>query len=114
MGIFSKAEQQISQKQMAEINSLLMEGENIKQAYVLLLDYAVLTNLRVLFVEKDGTETVVNSLPYNKITGVALSKAWLSSKNVIMYASGGVKHKVSFLSGENALAFFKAINEHTI
>ena len=110
MGIFSKAETQVSPKQMAEIESFLLEGEKIRQAYTLLLDYAALTSFRVLFVEKDGTETVVHSLPYHKITGVSLSKAWMSSKAVSLYASG-VKHKISFLSGENAMAFFKAVTE---
>jgi hypothetical protein len=113
MGIFSQAEKQISQKQLAEINNFLLEGETIVQAYTLLLDYAALTNLRVLFVEKDGGETVLNSIAYNKITGLAMSKAWLSSKSVTIYASG-IKAKISFLSSENAPAFYKAIAERTI
>jgi hypothetical protein len=113
MGIFSKAEQVISPKQMAEIQTFLVEGETVKQAYSLVLDFAALTNLRVLFVEKDGTETVVSSLPYNRITGVALAKNWLSSKSVLLYASG-LKHKVSFMSGENAKAFYLAITERIL
>jgi hypothetical protein len=113
MGLFSKAEMQVSAKQIAEIETFLLEGETITQAYSLILDFAALTNLRVLFVEKDGTETVVNSLPYNRITGVALSKNWLSSKSVAIYASG-LKHKVGFLSGENAKAFYLAITERIL
>lgn len=110
MGIFSKMEKEVSQKQIAEIESFLIEGETIEQAYSLFLDFAALTNFRVLFVEKDGAEIIVNSIPYSKVTGVALSKQWLSSKTVLLYSSGH-KHKISFLSGENAKNFYTAITE---
>jgi hypothetical protein len=110
MGFFSKMEKEVPPKQIAEIEGFLINGETIEQAYSLLLDFAALTNLRVLFVEKEGAEIIVNSIPYSKVTGVALSKQWLSSKTVVLYSSGH-RHKINFLSGENAKNFYTAITE---
>lgn len=116
MGIFQKAETATNEKVIKELNSFLLEGEKVTHLYNLILDYAALTNLRLIFVEKDGTETVINSISFSKITGISLSKGGMLSfaKNVYVYASGGVKHKITFLSGENALSFYKAVTEMTL
>ena len=115
MGIFSKLETTPNEKVMKEIETLLLEGEQVTHLYSLVLDYAALTKLRVIFVEKDGTETVINSISFSKITGVSLAKGGLLSfaKNVYIHASG-VKYKISFLSGENALSFYKAVMENML
>jgi hypothetical protein len=116
MGIFQKMETTPNEKVMKEIESLLVEGEYVTHIYSLVLDYAALTKMRLIFVEKDGTETVINSISFSKITGISLSKGGMLSfaKNVYVYASGGVKHKITFLSGENALSFYKAVTEMTL
>lgn len=116
MGFLQKAETATNEKVIKELDSFLLEGEKVTHLYNLILDYAALTNLRLIFVEKDGTETVINSISFSKITGISLSKGGMLSfaKNVYVYASGGVKHKITFLSGENALSFYKAVTEMTL
>jgi hypothetical protein len=112
MGIFSKAEQTIDGKTMQEVHSLLLNGESVEKAYSLMFEYAVVTNHRVLWIDKVGTagETVVHSMPFSKINSIALGKGALlkPTKNVYLFGSGH-SYKLSFFSGENAREFYMAV-----
>jgi len=109
MSFFKRMEQVQDPKQLQEIQSHLLPGEDLLSTYTLLVDYAAATSHRVIYVDKEVTskETVLNSIPYSKINCVSLGKGGFMkfSKNVYIYGSG-FAHKVSFLSSENAHEFY--------
>ncbi|MEM6470462.1 MAG: PH domain-containing protein [Planctomycetota bacterium] len=90
MGSASEANLDKVEKQIA---SIMIEGESIEQGYQLIRDMIVLTNLRIIFIDKQGVtgrKTEYLSIPYRSIVRYSVESAgtfdldsdlklWLSS-----------------------------------
>ncbi|MEF9951860.1 MAG: PH domain-containing protein [Clostridium sp.] len=77
MALFNEDEKKNAlNKATREVESLLLEGEEIEETYLLENDYLSFTNKRVVFVDNDPSkmEVTINSLPYSKIAEVGLVK----------------------------------------
>ena len=62
----------------AELKDVLIEGESVERAFVFVRDQLILTNLRVIFVNKQGitgSKTSWQTIPYSRITSFSAETA---------------------------------------
>ncbi|HMN89781.1 MAG TPA: PH domain-containing protein [Saprospiraceae bacterium] len=100
-----------------EVEKLLLPGEQIEALYALITDYAAITNQRVLFVEKEfhSSEQVISSITFRCISSVSLQKGgFMKFAKTVYVQAGGGRHSVSFMSGENAHAFYCALMQKMV
>ena len=92
-GLMGSASEANLDKVEKQLQSIVAEGEAIEQAYQLIRDMIVLTNKRILFIDKQGVtgrKTEYMSIPYRSIVRYSIESAgtfdldsdlklWLSS-----------------------------------
>lgn len=103
-----------NEKLKQEIVHFLIEGEEIEDVFPLFEDFLAFTNKRLLFVDKSLTSSkkCITSLPYDRITSVALEKGGFMhfSKNIEIRV-GNKSHDIRSFYEEKALSIYKKINQ---
>lgn len=100
-------------KQKEELDAILLEEEAVVLYFPLAVDYVVLTNRRVLFVDKSisSTETTINSIPLSRISSVHLAKGgFLKFTKSVYIRVSSESYKITFLFEKNAAEFFNKVN----
>ena len=98
-----------------EIQEFIVEGEFIEEIYGLVLDYACLTNKRIIFTDKAiGTkEMELISIPYSKVEAVSIIKGKLFSlTNKISIYTKFQNYSLEFIKGANVTEFYKTITKY--
>lgn len=104
MGIFKSVEKK-DEKARQEIEALLLIGERIEEVYSLIIDYAAVTSIRLIFVDRNATSSKkqVTSIPWNKISSVHLQKGGFLSwtKKVSVHVSSK-EYEIELIDEGNA------------
>lgn len=99
-----------------ELGPFLIKDEQIALAYKLVRDLVVLTNRRMLLVDKQGIsgkKTMVTSLPYSRIVRFARESAGtydLDAELYIWTAGGGEPLKFTFGKGVDINRLFNVLS----
>lgn len=113
MGFFSNAVAKIEEAAKQEIETLLIEGEQVESFYVVKEDYCCLTNKRVIFVDKSMTSSKKSTtgIPYGNISAVGLNKggAFSISKEVVLLI-GSRQVEIDLYDTAQATEIFKTIS----
>lgn len=103
-------------KHRQEVAAFLFEGEDLIQTYGLLIDFAILTNYRLLFVDKTwvSKRAEIISVPYHKIEDVRIQKdRTFSVTNRITVMTKIEPHKLKFLRGTDVMDFYHHLCAYT-
>lgn len=110
MGLFTKNIDKIKEDAKKEIAEILLDGEKILAIYLLLEDYVVLTNHRLIAVDKMWTSTkkTITSIPYKSITAFSLARGGFMSfsKEFEVYV-GAHKHEFKFYNENESVHMYK-------
>lgn len=103
----------IDESRAAELQNFLIEGESIGQIYRLQLDFAALTSLRLIFVDKNlgSNKTEVTSIPYSKIEAISIEQGKALSDEVEI-ATKHKAYKLKFYKGTDVLGFYNTLAKH--
>lgn len=99
-------------KIIEEINTTLVPGEAVENLYILPVDYLVLTNKRLMFVDKkwNSTKKAVISVPWNKISAVLMERGgFMSFIQEIEVVVGSKAYEFKFQSAKDSMDAYKAI-----
>lgn len=96
----------------AGFQDFLIEGEYIEQIYKLQLDFAALTNLRLIFIDNNlgSNKKVVTSIPYSKIEVISIDEGTLSDE--VEIATKHKAYKLKFYKGTDVLGFYNTLAKH--
>lgn len=98
-----------------EIDSFLFDGEVIENTYGLLMDFACLTNKRVMFVDKTllSKKKAIISIPYNRIDSIAIELGGaLSISNEIEIITRGKEYELKFIKGADVQGFYRKLAQY--
>jgi hypothetical protein len=103
-------------KWVEKIDKFIIEGEKIENIFELDHDFAVMTNKRLIFLDKKidianvtGHELIF--IKYEKIDSVAIEKlvGVFKFNKAVIYCSGH-KHLIKFAKEEDTISFIKALS----
>lgn len=118
-GILGSASEANLDKVEKQIESIIIEGESIDQAYQLVRDLIVLTNKRIILIDKQGVtgrKTEYVSIPYKSIVRYSIESAGhfdLDSDLKLWLSSTYEPIKFDFRKGANVAEIVKAITRYT-
>ncbi|MCJ8015203.1 PH domain-containing protein [Paenibacillus sp. KQZ6P-2] len=111
MGIFSSSTKKDNE---ADVNKFLVDGESIISVHALMIDYAALTNKRVIFVDRtaaSNTLFVTVTIPFSRIDTIELENKALALTNKLTIISRGKAYDLKFNKEEDVLSFYKQLTE---
>jgi hypothetical protein len=118
MGFLSNLQDKNKARIVEEINGFLLEGEEIENIYIAIVDFVCLTNKRMIFADKSGVLAkgdFMVSVPYKNIISVFTTKGgWNSFSDFVGFSTAGSVHQLKLTKGENAKECFKSITEKII
>ncbi|USB34560.1 PH domain-containing protein [Paenibacillus sp. YPG26] len=93
---------------------LLIDDETIESVHTLFKNQAVLTNMRVIFEERESLNEMslsfIVSIPYSKINAIALERKGFTSTNRLIISTGAKEYKLMFNLIEDVLKFQKSLS----
>jgi len=108
------------EKAQAEFAPILAEGETVLKAFALIRDQIILTNLRIITINKEGVTGIKNyttSIPYRSIKSFAKESAGLFDLDAelrIWLFGEAEPIKWEFSSGVNINDVYRVISQYTL
>ena len=118
--LFGNAKEIDAAEVQQELGVFLVKDEQIALAYKLVRDLIVLTNRRILLIDKQGVsgrKTMVTSLPYSRVTRFARESAGtfdLDAELYIWTTGGGDPLKLTFGKGVDINKLFNILSYYVI
>lgn len=112
MGIFTDVEKS-NEKHKKEVEQFLLQDEQLKEVFSLVLDYVAVTDNRLILVDSSMTSSkkFISSIPYSKMTSVHLAKGgFMKISKELKVCVGSEDYSMSLLSSENALKLYRYIS----
>lgn len=108
------------EKAQAEFAPILAEGETVLKAFALIRDQIILTNLRIITINKEGVTGIKNyttSIPYRSIKSFAKESAGLFDLDAelrIWLFGEAEPIKWEFSAGVNINDVYRVISQYTL
>jgi len=112
-----KAEQQKRTKATDEASTFLLEGEAVTDLYFLIEDFLVLTDKRVLFVNKNifSSKKQITTLPYSKITAINLEKGgFMTFSKELEIHVGAARYELKLWKEDDVMDIYKKISNRIL
>jgi hypothetical protein len=100
-------------KAKEEASVLILPNEKIREVYLLTEDYLILTNKRVLLLDKTlgSNQRSIVTIPYNRIESVSLAKSSLSVFSPEVEISVGSSYfDFKLRTAEEAIEFYRNLS----
>lgn len=114
MGIFGGGAKKESEQ---DVSQYLIDGESVISVHSLMIDYAALTNKRVIFVDRSAASNTLSntvSIPFSRIDTIELENKALSLTNKLTIISRGKSYDLKFNKNEDVLEFYKNLTAQIV
>lgn len=95
-----------------ELETFLIKDENIEIVFILTVDFVCLTNKRLIFVDKTilSKKSAIITIPYNKITSIAIQKGGaFSITDIIEINVSSESHDLKLYKGEDVINLYNSL-----
>jgi len=112
MGFLDDQNKKVAEKARLEVNSFLLDDENLEEIFMNSEDYVAFTNKRMMFIDKSlmSSKKAVHSIPYNKLITVAYLKGGtFSLAKEIEIAISGHTYEIKAYDDKKAMSIYKKL-----